>query len=67
MPIRVRKMSSDLTFSEGDVPLDDSQIDQLVDKVVEKLEAMGKEKKESQAATTLRTDASLPVFGEKDS
>jgi len=61
MPVHIRKFSSEVTFSEGDLPLDEAQLDKLVEKVVERLESRQQDEKEMKEATALRTQASRPM------
>jgi hypothetical protein len=63
VPVNIEQVTSDVTVFDDDLPLSQSQIDRLVEIVIQRLERRQREKESSRGAMTLRTRAmpSLPI------
>jgi hypothetical protein len=61
MPVHIHRMTSDVTVIEGELPLDEQQIEKLVQIICERLEWKQREAKQSRAATTIRSQAAPPL------
>lgn len=57
MPVHVENLTSELTVSDGDLPLGDGQIEKLVRLVLQRLERQLRETEQNCQATTLRNTA----------
>lgn len=65
MPVYLDEMISDVTVVDGDLPLNDAQIERLVRLVLRRLEETQRAARQTEAATTLRRDSEPPLpFGE---
>lgn len=60
MPIYVDEMSSNLTVLDGELPLDETQLEHLVQLVLRRLEDRQRAAKISEASTTLRRNSAPP-------
>lgn len=61
MPMYVDEMSSDVTVLDGELPLNEAQLEQLVRLVLRRLEDKQRAMKKNEAATTLRRDSAPPL------
>ena len=63
MPIHIENMTSEVTVLDGDFPLTETQINQLVQLIMQRMEAQQQAQQYQQQATSLRTQAapSLPI------
>lgn len=57
MPIHIEEITSDVSATAGDLPLSQSQIDQLVALVMKRIEAKQRESKSQEAGTRVRPSA----------
>ena len=60
MPVYVQRMTSDVTVIEGELPLNEQQIEKLVQIICERLEWKQREAERSRTATTIRPQAAPP-------
>jgi hypothetical protein len=61
VPIYVDEMNSDMTMLDGELPLNESQLERLVQLVLKRLEAAQRAARQNEAATTLRRDSLPPL------
>jgi hypothetical protein len=63
MPVNIEEMTSDVTVFEGELPLNQKQIEKLMELVLQRLERKQREDQNSREATTLRRQAapSTPI------
>jgi hypothetical protein len=61
VPIYVDEMNSDVTVMDGDLPLNEAQIERLVRLVLKRLEETQRAARQHEAATTLRRDSAPPL------
>ncbi len=58
MPVNVEEFSSELTYSEGELPLSEAQLDSLLERVLERIEDGNRDRLANDEATALRQRAS---------
>ena len=67
MPLHINEMSSDVTVYQGDLPLNQQQINQLVQIVMQHLAEKQRTDRRAREATIVRHEASPTMYlGEKD-
>lgn len=63
MPVNIENVTSDVTLINGDLPLSDAQIEQIVILVMRRLEAKQRADCRAQQATMLRSQAAPSAYG----
>jgi hypothetical protein len=61
VPVNIDEMTSDVAVYEGELPLNQKQIDRLVALVLQHLERKQREEQSSREATRLRRQAAPPM------
>ena len=61
MSVHIEDMHSDVTVMDGDLPLNERQIEKLVQMVCKRLEKQKQEAEQGREATTLRRGATPPA------
>jgi hypothetical protein len=61
MPIHIDEMHSDVTVIDGDLPLNEAQVEKLVQIIMRRLAQRQREQRMDREATTLRPHAGPPL------
>lgn len=65
MPVHIEQMSSEVTVFDGELPLSPTQVERLVQIILQRLERREYSKRQQREATQLRPQAAPPMRGEE--